>query len=645
MFLRRLCLLTAASTVAGQQTGNHPDWPRWCGKVYESGYPSFNPGGQTVEPPRSPDGPFLYVQVTPRYSLYLDSEAQGEFVVRTTLSPYFGLELPSAPSSDGTGVDANRLLNFTISLDSQEDSDSDTTGTNSIKASNVLVRGAVRFNFSGVTTQDTIVPFNLTAASASLGGGPLNTSFAPQNVTLTGWVASPNGSSNVTYVAKSSNLFYLPDNTTGSVSRLDNAYGGFMFRGARGQSTGNTSDSAGFRPYFPYGYYASYDGFLTGATDNASAAATIDPYAAFGLNAMTPLTQYPQSAAAFAYMADHTGLGIQFDLREGYTNQSWVAEQVTAARDNAALFSYWSADEPDGHQDPFQAPVQARDTIRRLDPYHPVAVVLNCQNYYFAEYAAGADVLMEDVYPIGINTTGVSKWGTVCNSTLGDCGCDNCRGGDYGIRDVADRLDDLARYEAWSGPQQGSPWPKTKIHNPQSFHGESYWARDPTPAEAWAMSLVAVNHGAQGLIAWVYPVQANTTAAGSVLPAAHGTLAQVLTRSPVVDFIVGNARPTRLPAATDHPNVDIACWRRGDHLLVSVVNAAYEDYGAAPANSSTPPLTVPIPPSLWPAANRSYTHIEAVVWGGDQLEWSFAGNNLSTQRIPALSTGLIVLSV
>ncbi|KAL1904745.1 hypothetical protein Sste5344_009517 [Sporothrix stenoceras] len=599
-----------------------------------------------IEPQRSPEGPFLYVQVTPRYSLYLDSETQGEFVVRTTLSPYFGLELPAAPS-DNDGIVGNRVLHFTISLDDKDDNDSDTTSTESAASKNVLVRGTATFNFSGVTIQDTIVLFNLTAASSKLGGGPLKTSFSSQNITLTGWVASPDGSSNVTYVAKSGSLFYLPDKTTGSITRLDNAYGGFMFRGERGGSLGNASDKAGFRPFFPYGYYSSYDGFLAGATDNTSAASTIDPYAAYGLNAMTPLTQYPQSEAAFSYMADHTGLGIQFDLREQYTNQTWVAAQVTAARDNAALFSYWSADEPDGHQDPFSAPIQTRDTIRSIDPYHPVAVVLNCQDYYFAQYAAGADVIMEDVYPIGINTTGITKWGIVCNTTLGDCGCDNCQGDDHSIRDVSDRLDDLARYETWSGPQQGSPWPKTKIHNPQSFHGEGYWARDPTPAESWAMSLVAVNHGAQGLIAWVYPVAATNTTNGttnSVLPAAHGKLAQVLTRSPTVDFIVGNARPTRLPSPPGMPNLDMSCWRHVDQLLVSVVNTGYEDYAAAPGNNGTAPLSIPIPQSVWISPSRPYTHIAAIAWGSPNLIWSYAGNNLSTQRIPALATGLVVLS-
>ncbi|CAK7224689.1 hypothetical protein SBRCBS47491_005635 [Sporothrix bragantina] len=619
MLARLASVLFFVWTVVGQQTGNHPDWPRWCGKVYESGYPAFNPGGQTVEPPRNPSGPRLYVQIAPRYSLYLDSEAKGEFIVRTTLSPYFGNDVPAALGQSSYDV-GDRELHFVITLDGANSSD------------NVLVSGTSRFNFKGRTTQETLVPFNLTSA--------LKASFSPQNVTLTGWVASPDGSSNSTHTAKSSDFVYLPDKPTGSVTRLDNAYGGFMHRGGRTGSSKNL-DYLGFRPYFPYGYYSSFDGFLAGVTDNVTASAIIGRYAGFGLNAMTPLSQYPQSAIAFDYMASQTNIGIQFDLREGYTNLTWVSEQVTAARDSAALFSYWSADEPDGHQDPFGAPVLARDTIRRIDPYHPVAVVLNCQNYYFAEYTAGADVIMEDVYPIGINTTGITKWGTECNSTLGDCGCDNCQGGNYSIRDVADRLDNLALYETWTD----NLWPKTKIHNPQSFHGEGYWGRDPTDNESWAMSLVAVNHGAQGLISWVYPVAGSFNGTNNdTLPSAHGWLAQVLTQSPIVDFLVGNARPTPLPVPS-LPNLDVACWRRDKQLLVSIVNSGYEDYILHNTSIYAPQYSIPIPQNVWLAADQPYSHISAVVWSPNKLIWTYASNNLSTRNIPALSTGLVILSV
>ncbi len=84
---------------------------------------------------------------------------------------------------------------------------------------------------------------------------------------------------------------------------------------------------------------ASYDGFL--GTNNT---ADIQRYADWGLNAMTPLTQYPQSAAAFAFM-DKIGIRYQYDLREGYMNLTWVEENVRATRNNEGIFSYWSADE------------------------------------------------------------------------------------------------------------------------------------------------------------------------------------------------------------------------------------------------------------------------------------------------------------
>lgn len=136
---------------------------------------------------------------------------------------------------------------------------------------------------------------------------------------------------------------------------------------------------------------------------------------------------------------------------------------------------------PDGWQRPFDAPTAAQSLIHQLDPYHPVALTLNCQDYYFGAYSAGGDILMADVYPIGINAT-YSKWGTPCNATLGDCGCDNCAGA---VQDAPDRWDDIAQYERWLGRWPPGP----KFHNPQAFNGEDYWFRDPTAAEAYASKL------------------------------------------------------------------------------------------------------------------------------------------------------------
>ncbi|OIW29449.1 hypothetical protein CONLIGDRAFT_575701 [Coniochaeta ligniaria NRRL 30616] len=555
-----LCLL-AVTRVLGQETGNHPEWDRWCGKVYEAGFPSFDPGGQTLPPTPVPGPPLLDVQFKPRYSLYLDSEKQGEFIVNAPLSQFFGKAWPDTKPGS-----SNKLV-FSINLVSDDEP---------------LVKNQVPINTTG-----NIFTFDLTRLSPSPD---------PIQVILTGGPAGDNA--DPTWTANST-ILYLPSKPTGSATRIDNLNGGLFLANAASHRT--------FQPLFPYGFYASFDGFLANVTPTNTSA--IDHYAGLGLNAMTPLTIYADGAPALDYM-DAIDLKFMYDLREGYKNLTYVSEQALAARNAEAIFAYWSADEPDGWQDPFSAPTDAQAVLHALDPYHPVAVVLNCQDYYFGPYTAGADIIMEDVYPIGINST-FSKWGTACNATLGDCGCDNCKGG---VWDVPDRLDDLSKYERWL-----NLWPKTKFHNPQSFHGEGYWARDPTPEEEWVMVLLAVNHGAKGIISWVWP-------ASDILGVAHGELAKVLTVSPVVDFIVGGDTPHAI--AVDVPEVDAAYWVVGKKMLISVVNG-----GNVAVNQT---VTVSLP--------KKAKGIASVPWGGS-TGWTLAGGKLSVPSLPALSTALLVLDI
>lgn len=218
---------------------------------------------------------------------------------------------------------------------------------------------------------------------------------------------------------------------------------------------------------------------------------------------------------------------------------------------------------------------------------------------------------MEDVYPIGINST-FSKWGTACNTTLGDCGCDNCQGN---VQDVSSRLDDLAAYERWE-----NLWPKTKIHNPQSFHGEDYWFRDPSPEEEYVMALLAFNHGAQSIISWVYPTS-------DLLGAAHGKLSKVVTISPVVDFLVGGDKPHRIAVSVCGTDVvDAAYWIVGKQMLVSIVNGGYVDIDQT--------VTIAVPGT---------SKIAGTPWGS--VDWELAGSELSVPLLPALSTSLLVLDL
>lgn len=129
------------------------------------------------------------------------------------------------------------------------------------------------------------------------------------------------------------------------------------------------------------------------------------------------------------------------------------------------LLMWYTADEPDGTSEPLDATRLAYDAIYALDGYHPVAIALNCADYEFAAYTAGADVVMPDTYTIANNATFSAKYNTSCTLDFGCCGCDNCRGE---LEDVSRRLDDFAMRLDVLG------WAKTKAVwvVPQAFGGE-----------------------------------------------------------------------------------------------------------------------------------------------------------------------------
>jgi hypothetical protein len=505
----------------------------------------------------------LHVQIQPRYSLYLDSEEYGDFIVNAELSQYHGTPWPITNSSSKW---ANKLI-FSINVADNDDP---------------LVQNTIPINTTG----------NLFRFPLSL----LKPSLSPIRVVLYGGPET----GTPTFTA-STTLLYLPSKPTGSVTRLDNLHGGLYYSPSVTEPT--------FTPFFPYGFYASHDNFL-----RLNSTPLIDAYSALGLNAMTPLTTFADSSFILTYLATAAQphpLRFMYSLRDGYKNLSYVQSNVLAARDAPGLFAYWSADEPDGWQVPFSAPQDAYDLIRQLDPYHPVSVTLNCQNYYFGEYSAPADFLMVDVYPIGINAT-FSKWGTECNATYGDCGCDNCEGT---VQDVVSRMEDVRRYEGWLGR-----WRKTVVFNPQSFHGEDYWLRDPSVEESWVMVLLAVNHGAKGVISWVWPTS-------GVLAKAHGKLATAVTGEEVVKYVVGGEGPRKMEVeASGTEVVDAVGWVVDGKMLVNVVNGGYVDIEGG--------VEILVP---------NATVIDSAPWGS--VQWKLEGGKLSVPRLPALATSMVILDL
>lgn len=516
--------------------------------------------------PEPASRPLLDVQIATRHSIYVGNETTAEFIVDAGLSYYHGSVYSAAVPTSRNGSDN---LHFTVTLQGAP-----------------LVSGKIPVN-----TTDNLFEFNLTGLK------PSTSAYA---VTLTGTTSSGRN-----YTAHTE-LFYLPEKTTGSVVKVDRLHGSLLYR--------NSATGGAFIPVFPYGYYGDYGGYFN-ETSNIIA------FKQAGFNTLNPVTDFADGNMTYSIDAmDEINLLFQYDMRNSFQNLTSVAEQVPLVKDHPSLLTYYTADEPDGWGYAFSASTDAHDLLASLDRYHPTALVLNCQNHYFSAYSAGADIIMEDAYPVGINATYSRKWHTPVNRTYGDAGCDNCAGS---LLDVAARVDDLHKYAGWVG---GSSVTRRKPvwAVPQAFSGEGYWARGPTAGEAWVMDLLAFNHGARGRLAWIYPPS-------GALSDAAARLAGVVTVSPVVEFLTG-ASPVLLRdgRAGGVGGLDVAYWALGggEGVLVGVVY---------PVNSSsTMPVYIALPDGL------NVSRIVSQPWGS--LGWRLDGSLLVADGgLQGLDTSYVIL--
>lgn len=503
----------------------------------------------------------LYFKVSPRYNIYLASEKTGSFLVDALLSHTHELPYRGTAVHDASGS-ASGVMTIEIRIDAENCT---------------LVEGFVSTNSSS-----NVFDFDLQQ---------LTPRISSYKITLYGTFEG----SKWTYTA-TTDLYYLPEKTTGSVTKVDNLNGGLLFR--------NNATGAAFTPIFPFGFYTDYGGYLANGTEY------IQAYADYGFSAIHPIPSYDSNASiVFDYM-DEINLPFQYDMRHTYQNITSVTEQVQANKDRSALLLWYTGDEPDGQQDPLNATTIAYNTIASLDKYHPVSLVLNCKDYYFGEYGKGADILLEDAYPVGINAT-YSKWGTVCNSTYGDCGCDDCKGH---LSDISDRLDDFANYQDRLGW-----WRKPTWAVQQAFYGDGYWPRLPTADETYAMNVLSINHGAKGIISWSFPQSGS-------LSQAHATQARVFTKTPVLHFLLGT-QPVKIEVR-DHDLLDVAYWIVGDQAMIGISNLDYAD------TSSMIFIVLPFKASS----------LQSQPWGS--LEWVMdSDDTLSAPSLPGLATSLVILDL
>ncbi|KAK7057590.1 hypothetical protein R3P38DRAFT_2841901 [Favolaschia claudopus] len=495
----------------------------WCNKNYMASEPVTDPGGRFPIPATS-SKPLLALRCAPAIRPYLPEDAAHpsatsptEIIIDAPI--VFSGIANAAPITLGPGT-----LDVTVTINGKR-----------------IASGAVPLN----ATKHAL-PFSLAG-------------LKPQKAAYT-ITCSATFSKNQKFSATEL-LTYLPDPPAdiGSVTKFDARTGALLARPLGGPKT------AAFEPVYPFGFYTGFQNYLK---TNFSTA--LPELKSQGFSVVHIIPDFPPSIPDLQNTLDEmerVGIYLIYDMRGTYMNDTLVTEQVNAIKQRPNLLLWYTADEPDGTSDPLNATLISARLINSLDGgdgrggagYHPVSLVLNCQNYEFTAYSSGADIILQDAYTIGNNLNFSTVWGTECTDDYGDCGCDNCH---TGFPDISKRMDEFKERLFING------WELTKAvwAVPQGFGNESYWPRFPTGREWVLESALGINHGGVGVTSWDDPTTADIKASASSF---------ALAVQKMKAFILSPAATVK--QATFANGIDVGMWTVGGQTLILATNMNYKN--------------------------------------------------------------------
>ena len=232
------------------------------------------------------------------------------------------------------------------------------------------------------------------------------------------------------------------------------------------------------------------------------------------------------------------------------------------------------------------------------------------------------------------------------------------------FRDVSNRLDNFKNYQRWlsNAPLGQIPTelgrsaggPKAFWGVPQVFGGSEYWQRPPTVQEEIVMVWLFINHGAKGIIGWLFPTTPELTSMLS-------EMAKVVTDEKVTALLLGD-NPRRLEVGVEEGvDIDVAAWIVGRTMLVSVVYLGLED--------TKSPVVVKLPYStksgtvrhLWPSPHGSELDAPEYAFGETSLRdqssgqwweasqsrrpWQINGSEARRLGLPAMFVSVFTVSI
>jgi hypothetical protein len=156
------------------------------------------------------------------------------------------------------------------------------------------------------------------------------------------------------------------------------------------------------------------------------------------------------------------GVSSDVDAMPEKDKMNRLTAEIKSFMDHPALLAWYISDEPNGHKVPPRQLEEIYNTVKAIDPWHPVSVVFTAPFLESKKYANALDIVMADPYPVP-------------NSSILQVG------------DVTAKL----RSE-FDGK-------KPVWIVPQAFGGGEWWGREPTNQEVRSMTYQAIINGARGI--------------------------------------------------------------------------------------------------------------------------------------------------
>lgn len=223
------------------------------------------------------------------------------------------------------------------------------------------------------------------------------------------------------------------------------------------------------KPFFPGGFYTYSEACAVTSGQVADAAFglfnVVSPYQTITPDTLDNRLKFLDECAGHGLKVHYQlqsvvdDTAVKPDDPEYRRKMAQLEAEVLAVREHEALLAWYISDEPTGHGATPEGLQAVYETIRRLDPYHPISVVFMSPSAA-VKFADGFDLSMADHYPV--------PWGPP--------------------------LGPVAEY-TWWGLRPGKPcWTV-----PQAFGGAEWWEREPTAQEMRGMVYSAVAAGTTGI--------------------------------------------------------------------------------------------------------------------------------------------------